>query len=127
MGLMDQILQDVKRITTDASGGFAIPVTFLSKDGLSTVTVNVIHSRIHLAVNTEGEFVNMQKAHISVSELALNEAGYTTRDSNNNCILKDHRVTLTDITTKVSTKFIIKQVFPDETTGLIVCILNDFK
>ena len=126
MGLMDQILADVKRITTDASGGFAIPVTFSTKEGAS-VTVNAIHSKIHLAVDNEGNFINSTKSHVGVSELVLNEKGYVTRDAKNNCILKDHRVNLVDIATKVPMKYIINQVFPDETTGLIVCILGDFK
>lgn len=127
MGMMDQIVKDVKRITGDASGGFAIPMTFSTKDGSSSVTINGIHSKIHLGVDTEGNFVNSVKAHISVSEIALNEAGYVTRDAKNECILKDHRVTLIDITTNVQMKYSINQVFPDETTGLIVCILGNFK
>lgn len=121
MGLMTQVVADIKRITSDASNGFAIPVTFY--DGTTQVTVNAIHSKRNLAVDTEGQFVESHQAHVSVHEQILNDAGMVTREDGK-CIMKDWSVTFNDQATGILSKYRIDRVFPDDTTGLIVCSLG---
>jgi hypothetical protein len=125
MGLLDQAQFDIKRITTDLNG-FARTMTFLAPDNLQKATINGIHSKVHVSVDTEGNEVNAKKAHISFNESLLTDQGYTTRDSNGKCTLKDHKVSVID-STGIEYQYIIRQVYPDETVGLIVCLLGDFE
>lgn len=124
MGMLEQAQADIKRIRTDPKG-FTKPITFTSPDGLSIVTIPGMHAKIHMAVDTEGQTVNSKKAHISISESALTDLGYVTRNANNECSLKDHKVSVVD-SAGINCQYIIREVFPDETVGLIVCFLGDF-
>lgn len=125
MGLMEQAQADIKRITGDLVG-FAQSMTFVSADGTKTATINGLHAKIHMATDTDGNTVNSKKAHVSISESALTDQGYTTRNSKDECSLKGHKVTVVD-STGVSWQYIIREVFPDEAVGLIVCFFNDFE
>jgi hypothetical protein len=121
MGMMQQVVADIKRITSDANTGFAIPVTF--DNGTTQVTVNAIHSKRNLGVDTESQYVESHQAHVSVHEQILNDAGMVTRDGIK-CIMKDWKITFNDVATGLLSKYNIDRVFPDDTTGLIVCSLG---
>lgn len=126
MSILERARRDMQRITSDKSGGFAVEITFTSPDG-STATINGLHTKHHTAIDTEGRPVNSKNAHISFSETLLNEQGYITRppDYNGEVNLKSHRVAVKDSTGTVK-NYKIRQWFPDETLGLIVCILDDY-
>ena len=82
---------------------------------------NSLHS---LAINPEtGLPVNSLNAHVSVHEQVLIDAGYTTRNDRGQVSLKNHRVTLS-YASGTSQTFLINQVWPNDTTGLIVCNLG---
>lgn len=125
MGLMDQAKADIKRISSDLNG-FARSLSFVSKDGSQSATINGLHSNINLWMNTQGEAVTTSKVHISFSESLLNDMNYTTRDADNKCLLKDHLVTVVDGTGK-AVKYVIDQVWPDDTVGFIVCLLGAYE
>lgn len=124
MGMIDQAITDIQRITSDASG-FGVSLAFVDPDG-DTATINGLHAKIHMAMDTEGNTVNSKKAHISFSEAELNAQGYVIRNAARECSMKDHKVTVSDSTGQ-SWQYIIREVYPDETVGLIVCILGDFE
>ena len=88
MGLMERAKEDIKRITSDLNG-FAKSLLFVSKDGTQSATINGIHTKINLAVDTEGNNVNSKKSHISFSESLLTDQGYTTRDEVGRLMMKD--------------------------------------
>ena len=125
MGMLEQAQADIKRIRTDPNG-FNRLITFISKDGVSTTKVRGMHSKINMAVDTEGQNVNSKKATVSISESSLTDFGYPTRDQKGECILKDDKIDVVD-STGVLCHYIIREVFPDETVGLIVCVLGDFE
>ena len=125
MGLLEQAQFDIKRITSSQSG-FTKSVTFISKDNLQTATIFTLFSKVHLWSDTDGNAVNTKKGHISFAESLLTDLGYTTRNATGQCILKDHTVKVNDSTGK-QTQHVIKEVFPDETIGLIVCLLSEYE
>lgn len=124
MGMLEQAKADIKRIRTDPAG-FTKAITFTSPDGLSIATIYGMYAEIHMATDTEGNTVNSKKAHISIVESALTDLGYVTRNANNECVLKDHKITVLD-SAGVLCQYINREIFPDETVGLIVCFLGDF-
>lgn len=125
MGMIETAAAAIKRIRTDPNG-FTKSIQFIAADGITTATVRGMSSVIHLGVDNQGEFVNSRKAHISIVESSLTDLGYPTRDSNNVLILKDNRVNVMDSTGQTE-QYIIREIYPDEALGLLVCILGDFE
>lgn len=125
MGMLEQAQADVKRIRQDPNG-FTKQITFIKKDGSLTVTVYGMHSKINGAIDTMGNFVNAKKAHVSVSEGTLNDAGYFVRDGNNEVSMIGDKVAVKD-SSGLLCQYEISETIPDETVGLIVCFLHDFE
>lgn len=123
MGLMDKIRQDVVRITSN-DAEFAVPAVFTAPTN-ETITINVIHTKHHLGVDTDGNMVNSKKASIAFAESLLIAPYPLIRVAPSFEVdLKDHKIVAPDITGQVR-NYIVDQSFPDETIGLIVCILAD--
>jgi hypothetical protein len=125
MGMLEQAQADIKRIRTDPNG-FTRPITFTKADNSKTVTVYGMHAKIHMNTTTIGEVVNGKKAHVSVSESSLTDLGYVTRNDKNECSIKDDKVTVLD-SVGFLCDYIIREIYPDEAVGLLVCILGDFE
>jgi len=125
MGMLEQAQADIKRIRTDPNG-FTRPMNFISKDGISLATIRGMHAKIHMAIDTEGQNVNSKKATVSISESSLTDLGYPTRNANGECSLKDDKVDVVD-STGILCHYIIREIFPDETIGLVVCVLGDLE
>lgn len=122
---MATIRTDVQRITT---GAFAVPVIFTVVGGMTvlSVTCQAIAICHHLTVNEYGQAVNNGKiARVTVSEYALNALSYPVRNSSGKINLINHRVTWTDLNGNQVT-FVIREQYPDETTGAIVCMLGEY-
>jgi hypothetical protein len=124
MGLIDQAKSDIARFTSNTDE-FGVSISFTSPAS-DTATVVGLATKHHLTISTEGTPVNGKNAHISVSESKLIDAGYPVRNGNGEVDLKRHRVSWKDSTGNVR-NYVINQWFPDETIGLIVCILGDYK
>lgn len=125
MGLLDIIKEDIEAITSDGDG-FARSIT-MTAPTLETVTFNGLHSKHHLGFDSEsGRDVNTKNAHIAVSEKFLTDANYPVRNAAGEVDLKNHKVRVED-STGVEWTYKVEQWFPDETIGLIVCILGNFK
>lgn len=125
MGLLDIAKRDIEQITSDLTG-FAAVITLTDPGTSEQATVNGLHTKHHLSIDTDGNQVNTKNAHISFSEanLILANALYPIRNANAEVDLQNHRVDVKD-STGVSKQYVIRQWFPDETIGLIVCILGD--
>lgn len=121
---MEQAKQDIKRITSDLTG-FAVPITFTDPLGYSVI-VNGIHTKIRLVITTEGDSVNSKRPYVSVSEDNLLAAGYNVRNLNREVALVNHMVQVADSSGNVCS-YIIREVWPDERVGLLVCFLSDFE
>ncbi len=116
--------RDVGIITGNKGSGFAVDITFVAPDA-TTVTVPGLHSKHHLAVDTDGTRVSSKTANISVYEKALTDLGYPTRNAAGDVDMKKHKVTCKDSTGNDCT-YLIDEVYPDETVGLITCSLVTF-
>lgn len=121
MGLIEQAKSDIARFTSN-DREFGIELILTAPDG-ETATINGLHTKHHLSVDTDGNIVNAKNAHIAFSETILE--GYPLR-INGEVNLNNHRISAKD-STGVLKHYKIKQWFPDETVGLIVCILQDYE
>ncbi len=124
MGLIDRIIEDVKVITSNTND-WPVSITLTSPLGVS-YTLAGLHSKHHLAVDGNGNRVNSKNAHCSFTESALVALGITVRNENQEIALKNWKVYAPD-SSGVVKHYIIREVWPSETTGLIVCILGDFE
>lgn len=121
MSILDRAKADIKKITGN-SNEFARVMTFVAPDE-STITTKGLHSKHHVGIDNEGNLVNSKTAYVSVSEENL--TGYPVRNAAGEVYLKFHKVTVKDSTGTEKT-YQISEWFPDETIGLIVCILQDY-
>ncbi len=124
MGLIAQAKKDIEKITSN-SNEWAVSMTFIAPDS-KTATINGIHSKHHLGVDTDGNMVSSKKAHVSFSEKFLLDANYQVRNLTGEVSLINHRVSVKDSTGEIK-NYIISSSFPDETIGLICCILEDYE
>lgn len=122
MSFYDLAKADIEQITSN-SDEWSRPVTFTSLTG-ETIQVNCIHTKHHLGIDTDGNRVNSKNAHISVSEKHLVDEGYPVRNTAGEVSLYLHKVSVAD-STGIVKNYKITENYPDETVGLIVCILSD--
>ncbi len=125
MNAYERAKRDIERITGNANE-WGAEILMTAPDGITTVKLNGIHAKIYFGVNTEGAMVNSQKAHISISEKFLTDANYPIRNAKNEVDLRDHRFTIKD-STGIAKNYVVNQFFPDETIGLISCILEKYE
>lgn len=129
---MDYIREDLQRITTDTNE-FAVPVLFSVTDGvtITSVTCNAIATKHNIVVDettglvSTGLMTNGRNVRIAVSELALKALSYPVRTVNNFVSLIGHTVTWKDVS-NVQITYVIREQYPDETTGLIVLQLGNY-
>lgn len=121
MSILEKAKRDIERITSNTNE-FARRALFIAVDG-TQVEVGAIHTKHHFGVDAElQKWVNTKNAHISVSEKFLTDSGYPVR-KNGEVFLQKHRVLVKD-STGTRVMYNIDQWFPNETIGLITCILG---
>lgn len=124
MSLRDQAKADIQQITSNSDEwGIEISLTAPTSE---TCTIIGLHSKHHLATDTDGSKVNSKNASISISEQLLIDNEYPVRNNKGEVSLKKHKVLVKD-STGITKQYVINEWFPDETIGLIVCILEDFE
>lgn len=124
MGLIEQAQQDIRSITTDLDG-FAVELTLKAPD-TTELLLQGLHTKHHLGYDTEGNMINTKNAHVSFSEDVLLDDAYPFRDASGEVNLEGHRVVVKD-STRQDVEYVIREWYPDETIGLIVCILGDYE
>lgn len=122
MSLIDTINSDIAKITSN-NKEFGVSIELIAPT-LETITINGIHTKHHLGIDTDGNMVNSKKASIAFSESLL-IAPYPVRNTNKEVDLLNHLINVKD-STGIVKNYIVQQWFPDETIGLIVCILEDY-
>lgn len=126
MSLLDIARRDAKFITTSTEGGFAVEAVLIDQNGVSA-TINGLHKKTWLNYdNDRATMVDMKLGHFDFAESVLTEAAptYSIRNSDGEVHMFNHRVTLPDARGTQIT-YLIKEWYPDETLGLIVCMLAD--
>lgn len=123
MSLIAQAQADIKQITSNLDE-FAVDIKLINTLN-ENIEIQGLHTKIHLGVDTDGNMVNAKKAHISFSEDNVLALGFSIRNIKGEVDLRKWKVDVKDPTGIVK-KYSIQQWFPDETIGLIVCILEDY-
>ena len=123
MGLIEQVQQDIRAITTDTEG-WGVAIRMIAPD-TTTLDTTGLHTKHHLTFDSDSNMVNYKKAHISISEDEFIDASYPYRDANNEVSMEGHRCIVKD-STRQDVEYVIREWYPDETIGLIVMILGDY-
>jgi hypothetical protein len=113
---------DMKRFIT--AGGFEVAITLTPVGGEAT-DVTGLATKHHNSISTDGIPINSKNTHISLIESDLTDKGITVRDSAGEINLRNWLVSFPD-SSEVSKNYIVKETMPDETLGVIVCILGDY-
>lgn len=122
MNLYDQAIKDAQRFTSDAQG-FGVTMTITAPTS-ETVTFLGLTVKTNLGINTDGVAINSKRAVVSFSEKYLTDAGYPVR-AGGNVHIEGHRLDVKDSTGTVCA-YVIQQCYPDETIGILTCILEDY-
>lgn len=112
--------EDIVEFSSD--GGFESDVTVLTSDESISVTIQAVAMKHHLAFDEEGQNVNSEQAHISVSEKILTDAGFPVRD-NGEVKMVGCKIKYVD-SSGVEGVYVVNENYPDETLGLITLILS---
>jgi hypothetical protein len=70
--------------------------------------------------------VNTRNAHINISEAELIAAYFPTRNGAGEVNIKGCVIKVAD-STGIEKEYVITQAHPDETVGVLVCLLGDYK
>ena len=122
-GLIEQAKGDWQRFSSDLNG-WGVDIT-LTAPTAEVANITGLATKHHIGVDTDGNAINTKNAHITISEQLLVDAGYPVRVNNEVAII-NHRVSYKD-STGIAKEYVIEETFPDETIGVITCILNDFE
>lgn len=124
MGLIDRAKEDWQRFTTNTNE-FGVVMTLEDLEFVQ-YAASGLFTKHHLGIDTEGNLVNTKNAHFSISEQVLTTLNYPVRNASGEVDLKGHKLFVKD-STGIVKSFIIREFFPDETIGLIVCILGTYE
>lgn len=120
MGL-EQAREDAIRYV---EGNFSKEVTLYTPNKSANYTIRGLASKHHLKVSPNtGLAINSENIHISFSEKTLNDLGIVTRDINNKVVLLNYLVKITE-SSYMQGDYKVIENWPDETLGLIICILS---
>lgn len=122
--ILQKARRDARKYIT--RGGGEENITLTSADGLTVLETTGWNTKHWINFDTDGNSVNSKNAHISLSESLLAESNYPVRNSSGEVYLKKHRVSVSDSTGNVK-EYVITEWFPNETLGIIVCILGDYE
>jgi len=122
MNLNDLAKADILTITSNQATGWGKTLAFLAPTG-ETAEIVGLHTKVRLQFDTLGNYVNTKKAHISFSESLLTDLGYPVRNDAGQVSLVGHLVTAID-STGTSVQYVVNEWYPDETIGLIVCVIG---
>jgi hypothetical protein len=123
MNLLAQCVALAKDILTDSSDGFSTSVTFTTANGEVTKICDALAIRHSTTVNEYGAPVKGTAAFVTVAESALLDVDFPTRDANNKISLVDNLVSWVDVQGD-TVNYIITEIFPDHTLGVIRCTLG---
>lgn len=121
--LLQSVRTDSKRHITE--GGFQSDIKITTPSDSVSVDTTGWATKHHLNFDTDGTQINAKNAHICLDEEKLTAAGYPVR-VNEEVNLINHKIIVKD-SSGVDKNYIIKENFPDETLGLIVCVLGDLE
>lgn len=122
--LLNKAIRDSKKYVT--KGGFQVDIILKTTNGLITIETTGFSSKHWINFDADGSAINSKNAHICIDEEKVALAGYPVRNGSNEVYLMNHRVSVKD-SSGILKEYVIKEWFPDENLGLIVCILSDYE
>lgn len=128
MNMMDIARRDARTFVTSKSGGFAVDAVLIDTND-TQASLPMLHSSTYITYNEDrAAMVNMKGAHLCFSEAELKEIAptYVLRNTIGEVEMTGHKCVVKDSTGEVKT-YQVKEHWPDETLGLIVCILGQFE
>ncbi len=124
MGLLDQAKKDLAAVFGN-TGDFSIPLILVKPDK-TEINIIGLHTKHHLGVDTDGDTVESRTSHVSFTENQVTDQGESIRNEAGQVDLEAWLVKAKDSTGTLVT-YAFQKRFPDETFGLITCILEDYK
>ena len=124
MSLTDRAKTDWQRHTTN-NNEWGVSISLETPDSSSQIDITGLATKHHIGIDTDGNLVNTKNAHISFSEQPLIDAAFAIRNADGEVDLEGFIVIWKD-STGGDKKYVINEWFPDETVGVIVCILGDY-
>lgn len=122
--LFERAKADAKRYIT--RGGFEENITLTNPDRSVTLVFTGYATKHFISYDADGLPINAKNAHITVDESILMTAMYPYRNNAGEVSLKGHVVTYPE-SSGVLKSYVVKDQRPDQTLGLIVLILGDYK
>jgi hypothetical protein len=123
MGLREQAKADIAAITSNLDEWGCLLKFDDTKGNLATI--GGLHTKHHLGVDSDGNRTNSKNSHCSFSEQFMIPLGYPVRNEKKEVAMIGHLVTVAD-SSGTEWTYVITESYPDETIGLIVCILGDY-
>lgn len=121
---LNRARKDVLKYVT--KGGFEEDIVLSTPDNSHSLQLKGLASKHWINYDADGGSINSKNAHICISEETLTNSGYPVRNAQNEVHLMRHKVDVKD-SSGVVKNYVIKEWFPSETVGLIVCILGDYE
>ena len=126
MGILDFARQDWKTIL-GSKMDFSVDITITNPKTGETAIVVGLNSKHWFKVDYDtGMIVNTRNAHINISEAELIAAYFPTRNAQGEVNIKGCIIKVAD-STGIEKEYVITQAHPDETVGVLVCLLGDYK
>ena len=107
-------------------GGFEETIVLTNPSGDKSLSLTGFATKHHISFDSDGLPINGKNAHVTVDEKFLVDNGYPVRNSGGEVSLLKYKVSVPDSSGLVK-NYVVKENFPDETLGLIVLILGDYK
>ena len=120
--LLAQARKDVKHVVTKL--GFQNDVFLINNLSMNFIQLKGLTSKHWLQLDSDGSPINAKNVHLNLIEKDIQELGFETRGKNGNVNLLDYYVIVQDSTNNYK-KYQVKEVYPNESLGLIVFILGN--
>lgn len=105
------------------NGGFETDITFQTSG--DPVVIRGLATKHHIGYDEDGMRVNTKQAQITINEADLVAANIPVRGTSGEVNLTKRIVSYADSTGNTAS-YIIRENYPNETLGHIVCILGDY-
>lgn len=122
--LLQLAKRDSKRFLM--KGGFEEDIILSNPNGLNQILLTGFATKHWISFDSDGIQINSKNAHVTIDENYLVSQGYVVRNARGEIALLSHLVSFKD-SSGVIKNYKVKSNYPDETLGLIVLILEDYK
>ena len=120
--LLAQARKDAKHVVTKL--GFQNDVFLINNLSMNFIQLKGLTSKHWLQLDSDGSPINAKNVHLNLIEKDIQDLGFETRGKNGNVNLLDYYVIVQDSTNNYKI-YQVKEVYPNESLGLIVFILGN--